>query len=126
MHRSRIVLVGAALVALAAMPLPHLQADLTGSVNGVTGDAWPAAVALVLLALLALVGDRAEGFGPGRVLVGLMLAGFAVVFTAVKAADASQAADLAGGSIGYGVWVLAVGAVLGVVGTLASISRTLG
>ncbi len=126
MHRSRIVIVAAALVALAALPLPHLRSDLTGTVNGFSGDSWPAAASLGVLAVLALLGDRAEGFGPARVLVGLALAGFAVVFTAVKVADASQAANLAGGSIGWGIWVLGAAALLGMLGTLASISRKLG
>ncbi len=125
MHWSRLLLVAAALAGSAALPLPFLRGGAAGSVNGLTGDAWPAAAALGVLALLALLGDRAEGFGSVRVLLALLLAGFAVVFTAVKVADASQAADLGGGSIGYGMWVLAGAAVAAVGGALGSISRKL-
>ncbi len=126
MHWSRVLLLAAALLSLVALPLAFLQSDATGAVNGISGDAWPATVALGAVGALALLGDRAEGFGAARVLAALLLAGFAVVFAAVKVADAARAADAADGSIGIGVWVLAAAALVGVGGALASASRKIG
>ncbi len=126
MHRSRLLILAGAAVGGGALLLPHLRSAATGNVNGVTGDSWPAAALLGVAALLALLGDRGEGFGPLRALATVGLAGLAIVFTAVKVADAGRAADLTDGSIGYGLWVLAAGALVVLVGALVSLSRKLG
>ncbi len=126
MHRSRLLILAGTAIAAGALFLPHLRSMPTGSVNGITGDSWPAAAVLGLAALLAVTGDRGEGFGPVRALAAIGLAAAAVLFTAVKLADASRAADLASGSIGYGIWVMGAGALVVLAGALLSRSRKLG
>ncbi len=124
MHRSRLMILAGAALALVSLPLPHVRLPELGSVNGFDGDSWPAAVVLLVLAALAMGGDRGEGFGVPRALAAVALAGVAVVFTAFKLADALEAVDEAG-SVGIGLWVLAAGALLALAGAVFSLSRKL-
>ena len=117
------MLAGAAL-ALASLPLPHIRLPVTGSVNGFDGDSWPAALLLVVLAALAVTGDRGEGFGVARALTAIGIAGVAVVFTSFKLADALEAVDEAG-SVGVGMWVLVAAVLVALAGTVFSLSRKL-
>ena len=127
MHRSRLIVLLGAAVALGSLPLPLVDLGAAGTVNGIDGDGWPGVAMLGVVSLIALLGDRAEGMA-GPVAVGAIAgAGLAVVFSMVKLADASDAVDLvAGGSLGMGLWVLIGGSVVSLLGAVLSFSRRLG
>ena len=124
MHRSRLVILAGAVLALVSLPLPHIRLPVAGSVNGFDGDSWPAALLLVALAALAVAGDRGEGFGAAQAVAAIGIAGIAVVFTSFKLADGLEAVDEAG-SIGIGMWVLVAGALSGLAGSVFGLSRKL-
>ncbi len=126
MHRSRIIILLGAAAALAALAFPFLELPVQGSVNGFEGDAWPAAAALGIPALLAVFGDRAEGLRAPAALVAIAIAGLAVTFAAFKLADAVKAADDGGGSLGPGPWILLVSTLLALAGGLSSLTKRLG
>lgn len=128
MHFARwIILIGYALAA-AALALPYLSAPLIGHVNGVEGDAWPVLLFLFPAALLALAGDRGEGFGPVSAVIAIVSCSVALLFAVAKVADAADAADLAraasgDGSIGMGAWALVVTTLVTIGGCVAALSR---
>ena len=124
MHRSRLMMLAGSALALVSLPLPHIRLPVVGSVNGFDGDSWPAAVVLLVLAALAVTGDRGEGFGVARALAAVALAGIAVVFTSFKLADALEAVEEAG-SVGIGMWVLVAAVLLALAGSVFSLSRKL-
>lgn len=126
MHPSRIVIVIGTLIALASLPLSFLELPTLGGVNGFDGDAWPAVVALAVPASMAVLGDRPEGFVPGAALVAMLTSAGAVIFAAFKLADATQAADAAGGSLGVGIWVLLFGSVAALLGSALGLTNRLG
>lgn len=128
MHRSRItILVGTGLAAIALL-FPFVSAPIIGGFNGIDGLAWPALVLLSPAVLLALVGDRREGFGTVGTLIALLSASVAVVFAAMKLVDSSLAADairlVAGeASVGSGIWVLLVACAIALVGSAMTLSK---
>jgi len=124
-HLSRIVVLAGSGLAGAALFLTQVRFPVLGSVNGIDGDAWPVLIPLVPLLLLTLVGDRAESYRPALGMVSLALACAAVVFAAVKTADAVLAARAADGTVGAGPWVLLVATVAMVTGTVLGLSRRL-
>ena len=123
MHRSRVILVIAALVAAVALLLPFVRFTAQGSLNGFDGYGWPATLVLAVPALLALMGDRPESLRPSLAVGAIALTGLAVVLAAFKLADAANAATTEGASLGAGPWVLLGGCLLGMGGALASLSR---
>ena len=126
MHRSRLVtLAGVALAGLALF-LPQARFPTVGPVDGFHGAAWPVMIPLGLLGLMALLGDRAEGYRPFPGALALLLSCGAVVFAVAKVVDAAAAArPLEGAAVGIGVWLVAGGAALALVGSLLAFSRRL-
>jgi hypothetical protein len=131
MHLSRIAILTGALVAGIAQFLPFLRLPLekTPTVGGVEGAAWPVLVFLALPVVLAVTGDRAEGFGRVAAAVAIVSSAIAVVFAVSKLADALAAArdarDLVGGgSVGPGVWILLAGCLVALSGSVFTLSRS--
>ena len=60
MHRSRLVIVVGAGIALLSLPMPLVDLTDEGTINGLEGYGWPPALVCVLMAAAALWGDRAE------------------------------------------------------------------
>lgn len=94
----------------------------------VTADAWPGAALIGAIAILGMVGHRAEGFTPAGSVVSIVFVSTAALLLVGKYIDASKAVDtlrLSGhtASIGIGIWVLASGIAVTVVGSLWSTSR---
>ena len=123
MHRSRLLLIVAALVGLAALFLPFVTFDQQGTVNGFDGYAWPAVVALAVPAAVALLGDRAESLRLAIAVAVIGLCGLAVVLSAFKLGDAASAADMETASIGPGPWILPSACVGSLAGAWASLAR---
>ncbi len=125
MHRSRIVILAGALLGLLSLPLPLVDLDEVGSLNGIEGDGWPAVVLLGIVAVLALLGDRGEGLPAPAAVVAAAGAGLAVVYAVVKVVDAADAIDITGGAFGIGLWLLLAAGVVAMAGALLSFSRRL-
>ncbi len=127
MHRSRIVILTGAILAAVSLFLPFVDLPVVGTINGLDGDAWPAAALLGVPAVLALIGDRAEGFGHSGTVLAVVAAAPAVVFAVFKLIDARKAVDAAGvGSLGVGVWMLLAATLVGLAGSVMTLSRKLG
>ena len=124
------MLLGTALGAL-SLPLPFLNSSLTGSVNGIEGDAWPAVVALLPLALASVSGDRRESFGSVGTLLAALAAAAATLFSVSKLVDGLRAVDSLQAigqeaSIGIGAWLLLGGSVFALFGAALGLSRRIG
>ncbi len=128
MHPSRLlVLIGAALGA-ASLGFDAVQSTSTSSWSMVAADAWPGAALIGAIAILGMVGHRAEGFTPAGSVVSIVFVSTAALLLVGKYIDASKAVDTLrlGGhtaSIGIGMWVLASGITVTIVGSLWSTSR---
>lgn len=111
-----------------AMFLPLVSLPIIDGVNGFKGDAWPVVFALIVPVGLALVGDKAEGFGPATAIAAILSGALAVVFSVAKLVDARLAAeaarDVGAAGIGPGAWLLVTGAIVVLVGAVASTSRS--
>ena len=130
MHLSRITIMSGTALAIAALFLPFLEVPVAGvgTVGGVEGAAWPALIFLAVPVILAVTGDRAEGFAKPASAVTIVLCALAVVFAVTKLADALAAArsarDLVGdGGVGVGAWVLLAGCGLALAGSVFTLSR---
>lgn len=127
MHRSRIIILVGAAVAGLALFLPFVDLPVVGTINGFDGDGWPATALLAVPALMALVGDRAEGFSGTAALVAVAVSALAVLFAVFKLIDANDAISAAGaGSLGAGVWILLIATLVTLAGSVMSLSRKLG
>ncbi len=127
MHRARIVILAGVVTAGLALFLAQATFPVLGPVDGFAGDAWPVMLPLAPVAVLALMGDRAEGHRPVTGSVGLVLSCSALAFAVAKVIDALQAARLVeGAAVGAGPWVVAAGAALAVLGSLLAFSRRIG
>ena len=123
MHRSRLLLILAAVVGLVALFLPFVTFDQQGTVNGFDGYGWPAVAVLAVPAAISLIGDRAESLRVGVAVAVIGLCGLAVVLSAFKLGDAASAADMETASIGPGPWILLGACVGGLAGAVASLTR---
>lgn len=126
MHPFRpIVLAGVGFAAVSLL-LPFASFPVLGSVNGVSGDAWPALLPLTPLMLLAITGrwDRGLEAAPG--ITAVLLGAASVIFSFVKVADAVTAVrDTSGAGIGAGSWVLAAATLVATAGAAYGLlSRT--
>ena len=126
MHRSRVTILAGAVIAIVALPLPLIRFPASGSVSTINGDGWPAVLLIAVAALLALLGDRAEGLAMPSAVVAAAAAGLALVFSALKLDDASNAVDrVPDASIGIAAWVLLAASIITLVGTALTLSRKL-
>lgn len=64
MHPFRLVVLGGTGFAVLSMLLPFASFPVVGTVDGVSADAWPALLPLVLVAITALTGRWDLGLGP--------------------------------------------------------------
>ncbi len=127
MHRSRILILIGALLAGLALFLPHARFPGIGAADGFTADTWPVMLALLPVALMAVLGDRGEGHRLPAATAGLILSCAALVFAVVKVIDAVAAVGpIEGAAVGVGIWVVAAGAGLAVLGSLLAFSRRIG
>ena len=131
MHPSRIVILAGFVVAAASLALPFTNSELTGVTNGIDGDAWPAVVLLLPIAVGALLGDRREGFGRWVTVLAALGAAIATVFAVQKLVDATRAVQLyervgIEANVGPGSWVLIAGCLTVLVGSTLSLSRRIG
>jgi len=126
MHPWRIVtLAGSAITALALL-LPLASFPVIGPVDGFDGQAWPVFIPLGLVLLMVVLGPWSEGLPTVLGSTAVILAASAVVFAAVKFADAVVAARDGGGSIGTGSWLVLAGTVTVAIGCVISLSRKVG
>ncbi len=128
MHPSRLLVSIGAVVVAVSLPLGFLSSPETGRLNGVTGAAWPAAILVAPVLVVALRGDRRARPGAAVVLAGALLAAGATLFGVAKLVDALRAARLlatlgVGASVGPGAWLLPAGTVLVLAGTALAVSR---
>lgn len=129
MHLARLTLVASAAAAAVALILPFLDSPLIGDRNGLTADAWPAAVLLAVTGVAALLGDRREGFPVAAVPAAAIINGAALVFSVAKLLDALEAADAlhglgAAAAVGVGAWALVAATSVGLAGAALAASRT--
>ena len=127
MHRSRILIISGAVVAGLALFLPQARFPVIGAPDGFTADTWPVMLPLVLVALLAVVGDWAEGLRLPAAATGLLLSCAALAFAVAKVIDAVSAVrSIEGAAVGVGTWMVGAGAGLAVLGSLLAFSRKIG
>ena len=127
MHRSRLLTLAGVAVTGLALFLPQARFPVVGTVDGFDGAAWPVMLPLAPLVLLALLGDRPEGYRIPVAVLALLLSCAALVFAAAKAIDAVVAAGaVEGGAWRAGPWVVLAGCALAVAGSLLAFSRRIG
>ena len=120
MHPFRLVVIGGTAFGVLSMLLPFASFPVVGAVDGISADAWPALLPLMVVVVVALTGRWDEGLGWSAGLLAVVAGGVALVFSVVKLTDAVQAVrDAAGASIGPGSYVL-IGAVVVVLGGAAA------
>jgi hypothetical protein len=130
MQRGRTVLVVAAVVATASLPLPFFNADTLGSVSGVAAHGALPALALTCGAAVVLAGDRRESLAglpaiaaAATVILTVLLTGSLLIDAELAARDAVALGSR--GSPGSGLWLLTGATMLGVAGLIAAMSRRL-
>lgn len=127
MHHSRLISLAGVLIAGLALFLPQARFPVVGPVDGFDGDAWPVMVPLVMVALLAVLGERRAGHGVAAGILAVVLCCAALVFGVAKAVDAAAAAGaVEGGAVRAGPWVVLAGSALALLGSLLSFSRRIG
>lgn len=126
MHPFRLVVLGGTGFAVLAMLLPFASFPVVGSVDGVTADAWPALIPLLVAAVIALTGRSSQGFGAVAGVTTVTAGALALLFSLVKMTDAILAVrDTAGASLGPGGWVLSAAALVVTAGaTIGALVRT--
>jgi len=130
-HPSRIIILIGFVAAAGSLALPFTTSPITGTTNGLAGDAWPAVLVLTPVALGAVVGDRREGFGRWTSVLAAFVGGVATVFAVQKLVDAFRAVQIhervgIEAAVGPGPWVLVTGCLLVLVGAALSLSRRIG
>lgn len=130
MHPARWIVVGGFIACAVSLTLGFVTLPLTGTISGISGGGWPILLMLAIPFALATVGDRTEGLGPFASTAAIALCGVGVVFAVAKFVDARLAVDTASASgtasIGPGIWLMLAGAVVALIGSVASTSRRLG
>ena len=112
-NASMATLAGGVLLAVGSF-LPWFTHDSLGSVNGFDGgDAYFTLAAGVILAVLGYMSYSGKSYPSW---IGWVVAGLALVLVIIDYFDISDTADLLGGSVGIGIWIMAVGAIVALVG----------
>lgn len=107
MHPFRLVVLGGTGFGVISMLLPFASFPVVGPVDGISADAWPALLPLIVVVVISLTGRWDGGLGGAAGVVAVLASGTALVFSVVKVADALVAVrDTAGGSMGPGGYVL--------------------
>lgn len=130
MHPARWTVIGGFVACAVSLALGFVTLPLTGTISGLSAEAWPILLMLAVPLGLVVFGDRTEGLGPLASTLAIALCGVAVVFAVAKFVDARLAVDTAlstgSASIGPGIWLLLTGAGVALIGSVASTSRRLG
>jgi len=104
---------GGALLAVGSF-LPWFSHDSLGSVGGFDGgDAYFTLFAGIVLAVLGYMSYAGKGYPSW---IGWVVAGLALVLVVIDYFDIADTADLLGGSVGIGVWVMFLGVIVALVG----------
>ena len=94
--------------------LPWFTHDSLGSVNGFDGgDAYFTLAAGIILAVLGYMTYSGKSYPSW---IGWVVAALALVLVVIDYFDISDTADLLGGSVGIGVWLMFAGAIIALVG----------
>jgi hypothetical protein len=116
MHPFRLIVIGGTGFGVLAMLLPFASFPVVGAVDGISADAWPTLLPLMVVLIISLTGRWNEGLGAVAGVAAVLAAGSSLLFSVVKVTDAVTAVrDTAGASLGPGPLVLlaAVVVVLG-------------
>ena len=126
MHPARITVLGGTGFAVISMLLPFASFPIVGAVDGVSADAWPALLPLVLVVILTLRGRWDHGLEPIAGVTAVVAASASLVFALVKVADALVAVrETPGATMGPGAFVLSAATAVTVAGTAAAaLART--
>ena len=101
------------------MLLPFASFPIVGSIDGLSADAWPALLPLVVLLLITLTSRWDLGFDPLPGIAAVGMGAASLIFSLVKVTDAVVAVrDTTGATLGPGVWVLTAAAVIATAGTV--------
>lgn len=102
------------------MLLPFVSLPVTGPVDGLSADAWPALLPLIPLAILVLDGRRDDGLDATAAITASILVSAALLFGLVKLGDAIVAGrSSAAASLGPGGWVLVTSLLVVTAGVVA-------
>jgi hypothetical protein len=95
------------------MLLPFASFPIVGSIDGLSADAWPALLPLVVLLLITLTSPWDLGFDPLVGIAAVAMGAASLAFSLVKVTDAIVAVrDTADATLGPGVWVLTAAVVV--------------
>ena len=130
MQKGRVLIVCGAVLASGAIMFPVLRAPSGGAVAGTATWAWLAVMGLAMAGLVALVGDRRDSLaGLTAVAASAAIAFGLVVASAVIIDGVLATRDLPDGpssALGTGMWLLAAGCCVAVVGLIVGLSRRIG
>lgn len=108
MHPFRLAVLAGSAIGVVSMLLPFASFPVIGPVNGVSADAWPALLPLIVALLFSATGRWSNGLDAGPGLVAVIAGATALVFSIVKLGDAVIATrGTAGAALGPGGFVLA-------------------
>jgi hypothetical protein len=120
MRPFRLIVIGGTGFGVLAMLLPFASFPVVGAVDGISADAWPALLPLMIVVVISLTGRWDAGLEGPTGVVAVLSAALALVFSVVKLTDAAIAVrDAAGASVGPGPYVL-IAAVVVVLGGSAA------
>ncbi len=88
MHLYRLAVLSGTAFALGSILLPFLSLPVTGPVDGLSSDAWPALLPLAPLVILILDGRSEDGLEAGAAIAAALFVSASMLFGAVKLGDA--------------------------------------
>jgi hypothetical protein len=126
MHPFRVTVLGGTAFAVLAMLLPFASFPVVGAVDGISADAWPALLPLILLTILTLGARWDLGFSGGMAVLAVTAATTSLVFSVVKMTDAIVAVrSTAGATFGPGSVVLLIAVGVATAGaSVGALART--
>ncbi len=119
MHPFRPIILAGVGFAVVSMLLPFASFPIVGSIDGLSADAWPALLPLVVLLLITLTSRWDLGFDPLAGIAAVGMGAASLIFSLVKVTDAIVAVrDTADATLGPGAWVLTAAAVVATAGAV--------
>ena len=104
---------------MVSMLLPFASFPIVGSIDGLTADAWPALLPLVVLLLITLTSRWDLGFDPLPGIAAVGMGAASLIFSLIKVTDAIVAVrDTTEATLGPGAWVLTAAAVVATAGAV--------
>jgi hypothetical protein len=121
-HPYRLAILSGTAFAVGSMLLPFVSLPVTGPVDGLSADAWPALLPLVPLVILILDGRWDGGLDAGAAITASLLVSASLLFGFVKLGDAVVAARSATeASLGPGGWVLVASLLIAAAGVATGV-----